>query len=70
MIPIGFTSQQSGLFTISLGEKDGLFANQAIYLKDKATNSVIDLTQNNYSFMANAETVNNRFEIVYKNILN
>lgn len=68
-IQLGFTSQKSGLFTISLGEKEGLFTNQSIYLKDNVTNSLIDLTQNNYSFMANAETINNRFEIVYKNNL-
>ena len=69
VIPLGFTSQNSGLFTISLGEKDGLFTNQSIYLKDKVTNSVIDLTQNNHMFMANAETNNNRFEIVFKTTL-
>lgn len=68
-IAIGFTSQNSGLFTISLGEKDGLFTNQSIYIKDKNTNSIVDLTQNNYTFMANAETINNRFEILYKTSL-
>lgn len=69
VIPLGFTTQNSGLFTISLGEKDGLFTNQSIYLKDNFTNSLIDLTQNNHTFIANAETINNRFEIVFKNNL-
>lgn len=70
IVPLGFKSNNDGLFTISIDHADGLFANgQVIYLKDKLTNVIYDLTANDYTFVANSGTTNDRFEIVFKNSL-
>jgi hypothetical protein len=45
---------------------DGLFANQAIYLKDTALNVIHNLKQAPYTFLSNAGTFNNRFVLVYR----
>lgn len=67
---LGFKSQQNSLFTISLSEKDGLFtSSQPIYLKDKLTNNLTDLTMNSYSFNTTEGTFNNRFELLFKSNL-
>lgn len=47
--------------------KDGVFANgQKIYLKDKQTNAIIDLSEESYTFVANEGLTEGRFEIVYQ----
>lgn len=67
IIQLGMKADKSNLFTLSLGNVEGLFSeNQSIYLKDKTTRAIIDLTKNDYSFIANEGTNNNRFEIVFK----
>ena len=57
----------TGNYTIALGEKkDGVFANgQNIYLKDKQTGILTNLSAGNYTFQANAGESTGRFEIVY-----
>lgn len=67
IIPLGFKTEQSGMFTISLGNIEGLFNdNQEIYLNDKATNAVINLKNQDYSFIANEGNTTNRFTITFK----
>lgn len=67
IIPLGFKSQNSGMFTISLENFDGLFNSlQNIYLKDKLTNSLINLKNSNYNFISEAGNYKNRFELVFK----
>ncbi|WP_221259054.1 hypothetical protein [Flavobacterium okayamense] len=67
IIPLGIKTDKSNLFTISLGNVEGLFSeNQNIYIKDKVTGAVIDLTKNDYSFIANEGANNYRFEILFK----
>src|SRR5690606_32693863 len=39
---------------------------QHIYLKDKQTGTVTDLSEGNYTFMANAGVSTGRFEIIYR----
>ena len=58
----------SGNYTIALDEqKDGVFAgSQSIYLKDKQTGIVTNLSEGNYTFTANAGESTGRFEIIYQ----
>jgi|GEM_PF-648453 len=67
IIALGTKYATSGIYKISLGNKEGIFAtDHKIYLKDKLTNSYTDLTADDYSFAANKGIDENRFEIVYK----
>jgi hypothetical protein len=56
-----------GLYTIALAAIDGLFENQAVYLKDNLTNTIHDIKENPYSFSSEQGTFNNRFEVIYQN---
>ena len=66
-VNLGLNMFASGNYTISLGEREGIFANgQNIYLKDKQTGTVTNLSEGSYSFMANAGETTGRFEIIYQ----
>ncbi|PKP16116.1 MAG: hypothetical protein CVU07_07955, partial [Bacteroidetes bacterium HGW-Bacteroidetes-23] len=67
IVPMGVHIPNSGQHTIALAAIDGLFENQAIYLKDNLLNSIHDIKENPYSFTSEQGTFNNRFEIVYLN---
>jgi len=67
-IQLGASFYDAGNFTISLEEKEGIFANgQAIYLKDNLTGMMTNLSQSSYTFRAEKGEVNNRFEIYFSN---
>ena len=69
-VDLGTNHYAAGVHTITLGKKEGIFANgQHVYLKDKHTNTITDLTADNYVFNAVAGNTENRFEIVYENDL-
>jgi hypothetical protein len=57
----------AGSHSIMLNKTDGLFAEQDIYLHDKALDLVHDLKANSYEFTTQAGTFDDRFEIVYVN---
>lgn len=66
-IQLGTNAFESGIYKISLYDKEGVFANgQKIYLKDKQTGILTELTAGDYSFAATAGTTENRFEIWYR----
>ncbi len=65
-IPLGSNNFADGNYTFSLAEHEGIFADsQNIYLKDKQTGILTNLTSGNYMFTANAGENTGRFEIVY-----
>ncbi|MEO7976142.1 T9SS sorting signal type C domain-containing protein [Flavobacterium sp.] len=66
-VPLGFRSSISGNFTISIGTADGLLESQKVYLEDKQTNIIHDLTENNYVFSTAKGTFNERFVLKYTN---
>lgn len=67
VVALGFRSVQSGSYTISLADFDGLFADgQDIYLKDNATETIHDLKDTAYTFVSEEGVFNDRFEVVYK----
>ena len=65
-IVLGSNYFATGNYTIALAENEGVFANgQNIYLKDKQTGIVTNLSQGAYTFAATAGASTGRFEIVY-----
>ena len=71
VVPLSFKVIASGTYSISLNNTTGLFIGgaQPIYLKDNITNTYHDLNTGNYSFVSDAGTFTNRFEIVYQSAL-
>ncbi|WP_432671658.1 GEVED domain-containing protein [Flavobacterium sp. SM2513] len=67
-VPLGFKTNVSGSYTISLSNFDGLFAeNQNIFLKDNATNTLTNLKTSDYTFATDSGVFNSRFEVQYTN---
>ncbi|MBF8457225.1 hypothetical protein IV494_08515 [Kaistella sp. G5-32] len=65
-IILGSQHFATGNYTIALAENEGIFANgQIIYLKDKQTGIMTNLSAGSYTFAANAGPSTGRFEIVY-----
>lgn len=66
-VPLGAKHFVNGVYTISLEKAEGVFANgQAVYLKDRNTGIMTDLTKGSYSFTASAGETTGRFEIKYQ----
>lgn len=66
-VPLGSTHFTAGIYTIAVQDKEGVFANgQPIYLKDKLTGILTNLSQGSYSFSATAGDSTGRFELVYR----
>lgn len=57
----------SGNYVIALGDKEGVFeAGQAVYLKDRQTGIITDLSNGSYTFDAVAGESQARFEVIYR----
>lgn len=70
VVPLGFKSNVSADFTISLANFDGLFTtNQEIFLHDKLTQLWTNLKVSAYTFATSEGVFNERFEIHYNNTL-
>lgn len=67
VIPLGASFYAPGNYTISLAEKEGIFANgQAILIKDKTNNSLVNLQTEDYTFaVQTAGEIEDRFELVF-----
>ncbi len=66
VVKIGTRHFSSGQYTLSLDRKEGVFIQgQQVYLKDKLTNTVTNLSEGSYTFAANAGETSDRFEIMY-----
>jgi hypothetical protein len=67
VISLGANIYESGTYTISIYKSEGIFQNgQNIYLKDKETGIVSNLSEKNYTFQAVKGLSEGRFEIIYK----
>jgi hypothetical protein len=65
-VPLGFKVINAGQFSFSIGRADGIFIqNQEVYLKDNLLNIVHNLGDEDYTFVTEAGTFNDRFEVVY-----
>ncbi len=66
IVPLHFRTLTAGIYTITLAETDGIFANgQPVYIKDKQNGTTHNLQQSPYSFSSEAGAFSSRFEIVY-----
>ncbi|UUW09933.1 T9SS sorting signal type C domain-containing protein [Flavobacterium plurextorum] len=61
LISLGYKATIGGEFTISIDHVDGLFDNQVVYLEDKTTDVIHDLSAANYTFSTAAGTFDKRF---------
>lgn len=67
VIPLGSQHFAAGNYTIALAANEGIFATgQSIYLKDKQTGIITNLSAGTYVFDAVAGESTGRFEIIYK----
>ncbi len=65
-VPLAVNNLQNDNFTISLGNKEGIFNNGVtIYLHDKVLDVYHDLSTGDYSFIQSASEDITRFEVVY-----
>lgn len=71
VVPLSFKTNNAGSFEIAINMTDGLFLNeeQPIFLKDNLLQIEHDLRNANYSFVSDAGTFTNRFEVVYQSTL-
>lgn len=66
-VPIGVHLPNIGNYTFSIAAVDGLFTTQNIFLKDQLLNVIHDIKASPYTFTTTANTINDRFKIIYKN---
>ena len=66
-VPLGYRSAITGDFTIAIDEVDGLLLNKAIFLEDKHTNMIHDLSADSYTFTTKAGIFKDRFVLRYRN---
>ena len=64
-VPLGYRSTIAGTFDISIDNRDGALANQAIWLEDKKTNTLHELSKGKYTFTAINGVENDRFVLKY-----
>ncbi|MTH18047.1 T9SS sorting signal type C domain-containing protein [Flavobacterium sp. LC2016-01] len=67
VVPLGYRTTINGDFTIAIDEVDGNMTTQKIYLEDKTTAVIHDLTASNYTFTTVAGTFTDRFVLRYTN---
>ncbi|MCZ8228925.1 T9SS sorting signal type C domain-containing protein [Flavobacterium sp.] len=67
IVPLGYRSTIAGSFDISIDNRDGALTNQEIWLEDKKTNTMHDLTKGKYTFIVIDGVENDRFVLKYTN---
>ncbi|WP_291286070.1 T9SS sorting signal type C domain-containing protein [Flavobacterium sp.] len=65
VVPLGYRTAVAGDFTIGIDEVDGKMAKQVIYIEDKTTGVIHDLTQSNYTFKTEVGNFTERFVLRY-----
>lgn len=69
-VPLGVRLFADGVYVISIEDVEGVFAEgQIIYLRDKKTKMIYNLSENPYKFGAMAGEYNDRFEILYRKVI-
>lgn len=66
VVPMGYKALTAGNYNIALHGTDGVFnGDQAIFLRDKQTNTLHNIKNGEYTFATEAGSFDDRFEIVY-----
>lgn len=70
MVTLGAKYFETGTYTITLSAREGIFdTNQAVYLRDKKLNKLVNLTaERAYTFAASKGTDETRFEVIYQDV--
>ncbi|RAR46993.1 T9SS sorting signal type C domain-containing protein [Flavobacterium lacus] len=67
VVNLGFQTTTAGTFTLTLNEKDGVFAaNSTIFIKDNALGIWHNITESPYEFVSEVGTFSARLELVYQ----
>ncbi len=67
IVPLQFKVATAGDYKIEISHVDGFFSQgQNVFLNDKLTNTIHDLSSGGYDFTSDAGTFDNRFEIMYQ----
>jgi hypothetical protein len=66
-VPLGYSSNVAGGFTINIAQLDGFLTAQSVFLEDKLTNTVFDLKSGDYTFTTAIGVFNDRFVLRYTN---
>ena len=64
-ISLGYRTAIAGNYTISIDHADGNLSAQSVYVEDKITEKIHDLTTSNYTFATAAGTFTDRFLVRY-----
>jgi hypothetical protein len=64
-VPLGYKTEIEGTFTINIDARDGLFENLDVFIEDKETGRIHDLTNEAYSFFSSKGIFNDRFVLRY-----
>jgi hypothetical protein len=67
-VPLGYKTNITGTFEISIDHFDGFFVNQDIFLKDNLTGVIHNLKNGDYSFTTDIGRFNDRFVLLYVTI--
>ncbi|MBO6213301.1 GEVED domain-containing protein [Algoriella sp.] len=67
VVKLGLDLKTKNTYHIKLNKTENFDESIKIYLKDKVLNTITDITTTDYSFEADAQLTNNRFEIIYLN---
>ncbi|MCO6147822.1 T9SS sorting signal type C domain-containing protein [Flavobacterium sp. NRK1] len=66
IVKLGFKTNVAGTYQLALDHMDGIFANgQHVYIKDHTNGSINNLNAGPYTFISEAGTFEDRFEVVY-----
>ncbi|REG91200.1 DUF7507 domain-containing protein [Flavobacterium aquicola] len=66
-VPLGYKTTIEGTFQIDIEKTDGFLTSQTVYLEDKMTNVIHDLTKGSYSFTTAKGDFKDRFVLRYTN---
>lgn len=64
-VQLGINVNTPGEYKIAIGEVDGIFTSQDIFLEDLYTNTIFDIRQSPYIFTTNSGSFNDRFVLRY-----
>jgi hypothetical protein len=64
-IQLGYSCEESGSYSITLFQKEGILTSQNIYIKDLLTQKHHLLNESSYTFDTEAGSFDDRFELVY-----
>lgn len=65
-LALGVKIKSDGFYTVQLENKEGVFNQQPIYLKDNFNGSITEISKQPYTFSSTAGSFTTRFELMYQ----